>query len=101
MMRATQIAPAGTWAADQEKDWVLLDFDRRHRRRVTLPTESGAEILLDLRDTVRMRDGDGLMLEGGGIIRVAARPEQLIEITAPSQILTRIAWHLGNRHLPV
>ena len=42
------------------------------------------------------------MLADGGVIRVVARPEALLEIHAhdPAE-LVRIAWHLGNRHLPV
>ena len=49
-----------------------------------------------------MRDGDGLSLMEGGTIRVAARPEPLLEIHAHDAAgLVRIAWHLGNRHLPV
>ena len=35
-------------------------------------------------------------------MRVCAKPEPLLEIRGhePGE-LTRIAWHLGNRHLPV
>ena len=49
-----------------------------------------------------MVDGDGLELEGGGYICVRAAAESVFEITArePADLL-RIAWHLGNRHLPV
>jgi urease accessory protein len=69
---------------------------------MTLTTESGAEVLLDLPQAVRLRDGDGLALEDGAIVRVVAKPEPLLEIHAhgPAE-LVRIAWHLGNRHLPV
>ena len=65
-------------------------------------TQSGAELLLDLPQAARLRDGDGLALEGGGIVVIRARPEPLIEIDAHSTAaLMRIAWHLGNRHVPV
>ena len=51
---------------------------------------------------MRLRDGDGLKLDNGGIIRVRAQPEPLMEIHAHDDSdLIRIAWHLGNRHLPV
>ena len=101
MHTCNTLLPHGTWtgpAADQ----ILIDFDRRHRRRVTLTTEHGAEILLDLPQAARLRDGDGLQTEDGRIIRVVAKPEPLLEIHAhgPAE-LVRIAWHLGNRHLPV
>jgi urease accessory protein len=101
-MRAGEVLPAGTWSAMAEVDHVLIDFDRRHRRRILLRTEAGREVLLDLPHAVRLRHGDGLLLEDGGIVRVVARPEKLLEIHAHSDAeLVRIAWHLGNRHLPV
>ena len=81
---------------------MLLDHDHRHRRRIALHTQSGAELLLDLPQAARLRDGDGLALEGDGIVVIRARPEPLIEIDAQSTAtLMRIAWHLGNRHMPV
>jgi urease accessory protein len=99
-MRATSILPAGSWS--DAIDEVLIDFDRRHRRRIVLTTQTGRELLIDLAQAVRLRDGDGLALEDGGIVRVRARPEPLLEIHAHDDgELVRIAWHLGNRHLPV
>ena len=101
-MRANQVSPAGTWDKARVVDRVLIDFDRRHRRRIVLPTEAGQEILLDLPQAVRLRDGDGLVLDGGGVVLVQARPEPLLDIHAhDAAALVRIAWHLGNRHLPV
>lgn len=99
---ATAIYPAGAWSQDSAIDSVLIDFDRRHRRRIVLPTEAGAEVLIDLPQAVRLRDGDGLVLDDGRMLRVVAQPEALLEIHAhgPAE-LVRIAWHLGNRHLPV
>jgi len=101
-MRATDIAPAGTWDAGSEVDHVLIDFDRRHRRRILLRTERGSEVMIDLPHAVRLHHGDGLVLADGGVVRVCARPEPLLEIHAHNAAeLVRIAWHLGNRHLPV
>lgn len=101
-MRARKVLPKGTWEAARETDRVLIDFDRRHRRRILLATEAGGELLLDLPQAVRLRDGDGLELESGGVVRVCAKPEPLAEIHAHDEdTLVRIAWHLGNRHLPV
>ena len=100
-MRAAAVLPTGTWA-DAPVDRVLIDWDRRHRRRILLRTEAGADLLLDLPQAVRLRGGDGLLLDGGGVVRVEARPEPLLELHAHSaDALVRIAWHLGNRHLPV
>jgi urease accessory protein len=101
-LRSQSILPAGTWNPAEATGEVLIDFDRRHRRRILLQTQSGQDLLLDLPQAARLRDGDGLVLESGGTIRVRARPEPLAEIHAHSDAeLVRIAWHLGNRHLPV
>ncbi len=100
-MRAGTVLPAGSWAA-AAVDTVLIDFDRRHRRRIQLRTEAGGDLLLDLPQAVRLRDGDGLQLDDGRIVHVKARPEPLLDIHAHDAAgLVRIAWHLGNRHLPV
>ena len=100
-MRAEAVLPAGTWDTAAEIDRVLIDFDRRHRRRILLRTEQGREVLLDLPQAVRLRDGDGLAVDGS-VVRVCARPEPLLEIHAHDEgEMVRIAWHLGNRHLAV
>jgi urease accessory protein len=100
-MRSDAILPAGSWDASQEIDRVLIDYDRRFRRRIVLATVLGNQVLIDLPQAVRLRDGDGLLV-ANGIIRVCAQPEDLMEIHAhdPGELI-RIAWHLGNRHLPV
>ena len=101
-LRATSVLAGGEWNPSRATDRVLIDFDRRHRRRILLTTESGAELLLDLPEAVRLRDGDGLAVEGGGVVAVAAQAETLLDIHSHDRgTLMRIAWHLGNRHLPV
>ena len=101
MMRVEQVLPSGTWDTARQIDHVLIDFDRRHRRRIVLKTEGGLDVLLDLPQAVRLRDGDGLPV-AAGVIWVRAKAEPLLEIHAHDDgELVRIAWHLGNRHLPV
>jgi urease accessory protein len=101
MERATQLIPAGAWPISRQRDRITLTFLDRHRRRLTLTADGGTEFLLDLAEAVALREGDGLALESGGFVRVAAAAEALIEITARSDAeLGRLAWHLGNRHLP-
>ena len=83
-------------------DEVTLDFDNRHRRRLAMMGASGLEFLLELPRAHRIRQGDTLLLEDGRRIRVMAAKEALAEITTVSAAdLVRVAWHLGNRHLPV
>ena len=100
MIRVSEIRPAGTWG-HAETDHVVLDFDDRHRRRIVMTGAHGTRFLLDLAKAVALRNGDGLVLEDGRIVRVEAAPERLAEIRCPvPSDLVRVAWHLGNRHLP-
>jgi urease accessory protein len=101
MLASSEVRIAGTWDVGTAVDTIVLDFDGRHRRRLTMTSEAGLTFLLDLPRATALRDGDGLVLSDGTVVRVRAAPEQLIEITAPDlAALVRIAWHLGNRHLP-
>ena len=100
MQHAHTVLPSGAWS-DEPADTVVLDYDERYRRRVTMTGVRGLEFLLDLPEAVMLRAGDGLQLADGRIVEVVAAPEALVEIrAADAAALTRIAWHLGNRHLP-
>ena len=82
-------------------DTVVLDFDDRHRRRMAMIGTRGLEFLLDLENAIALRGGDALVLEDGRLIEVVAAAEPLIEIRGTDPLhLVRVAWHLGNRHLP-
>jgi len=90
------------WPELSAVDRVILDADGRQRRRIVLTGEKGTQILLDLEKPVLLRDGDGLVLEDGSIVRVCGQPEPLVEIKAASpREFIRLAWHLGNRHTDV
>ena len=101
MQRAGEVLQAGAWDGSAI-DVVELDYDGRHRRRLVLACVSGREILLDLPGAVQLKNGDALRLDDGGCVVVRAAMEALLELRAPSApALTRLAWHLGNRHVPV
>jgi urease accessory protein len=101
MRRAVTVSAAGDWPQGERLDAITLDYDERHRRRRRYVCDGGLEILLDLPEATVLRHGDGLRLEDGGYVEVRAAAENLIEIRANSPaLLTRLAWHLGNRHLP-
>ncbi|WP_439814608.1 urease accessory protein UreE [Zavarzinia sp. CC-PAN008] len=101
MRRITGLAHAGTFDASAAVDRVVLDHDARHRRRIRLESVGGRAFLLDLAQAARLRDGDGLVLDDGAVVVVEAAHETLAEISARDRDdLVRIAWHLGNRHLP-
>jgi urease accessory protein len=96
----SKVIAAGSWTGEPA-DVAVLDHDQRHRRRIAMRARGGLPFLLDLAETATLRDGDGLMLDDGRIVRVEAAAEDLAAITAPSgAALMRIAWHLGNRHCP-
>jgi urease accessory protein len=101
MLRATSIVRKPAVKAEKIIDTVTLDHDDRQKRRVALKGEKGLDLLLDLDKTTLIGDGDALKLEDGGLVAVRAAPEKLLKITAENALrLTRIAWHIGNRHTP-
>jgi urease accessory protein len=101
MLRATSVRAASSWNGTPA-DTVVLEFDDRHRRRMAMTGTRGLEFLLDLPEAVALRGGDALVLDDGRLVEVVAAPEPLIELRGvdPRQMV-RLAWHLGNRHLPV
>ena len=102
MKRARAVKAAGHWDSASAVDSITLDAHERHRRRVVLAGERGTKFLLDLPQATALRDGDGLVLDDGAIVRIVGRPEPLIEIAAAdARELARVAWHIGNRHIDV
>lgn len=100
MIRATKVLGQHRWT-HAAADTVVLDFDDRHRRRMAMTGTRGLEFLLDLENATALRGGDALVLEDGRLIEVVAAPEPLLEIRGSDpHHLIRVAWHLGNRHLP-
>jgi urease accessory protein len=102
MRRAIAVHLRGRWPPEAEIATVTLAYLDRHRRRIRLVADSGEAFLLDLPRAHHLVDGDGLELYGGGYLHVCAALEPVLEIEAadPASLL-RIAWHLGNRHLPL
>jgi urease accessory protein len=102
MRRAITVHTRGHWPAEAAVDTVTLAFLDRHRRRIRLVADSGTPFLLDLARAQHLTEGDGLEFDNGSYVRVQSAAEPVIEIAAdsPGELL-RIAWHLGNRHLPL
>ncbi|MBB6252786.1 urease accessory protein [Nitrospirillum iridis] len=100
--KAHIVLPAGHWDTAKQAGTVTLDFDHRSRRRLRLERDDGqGAVMLDLPTPRHIRDGDGLVLTGGGIVAVKAAPEDLIEVRCEAiGDLLRMAWHIGNRHIP-
>ena len=93
--------PAGHWPKEKAAGTLTLDFDARHRRRIRMTADQGEDVLLDLPKAIAMADGDGLQLEDGRWLKIQAATELIVEVRHkdPNQLM-RLAWHLGNRHLP-
>ena len=101
MIRARTVLPAGSWDAATAADRVVLPHDGRYRRRIAIRGEGDVAFLLDLEEATRLKDGDGLSLEDGRVVAVVAAEEPVAEIVArDAHHLARLAWHLGNRHVP-
>jgi urease accessory protein len=102
MRRLVRAARAGEWPADDALGSLTLGFLDRNRRRIRLVTDGGEPVLLDLFQPAALAEGDGLAFEDGGWLAVRAAAEDVLDIEARDAChLARLAWHLGNRHLPV
>jgi urease accessory protein len=101
MLRATRILPASDERTNHAAATITLAREDRHRRRVAMTADDGTAFLLDLAEATYLPNGAGLLLEDGGVVRVRAADEPLLQITAPDALsLARLAWHIGNRHTP-
>jgi urease accessory protein len=91
-----RISPQATWAAE-----LHLNFEARSKSRLRCFSADGEDVGLFLeRGQPPLRDGDCLEAEDGRVVRVKARPEQLLQVTCDNALeLTRAAYHLGNRHV--
>jgi urease accessory protein len=85
---------------------VQLPFERRQRSRLRVSIATGplagATVGLDLPRGLVLRGGDHVRSADGRVLRIEAAPERLCHVVAGSRrALARIAYHLGNRHVPV
>ena len=97
-------ADAGTrGGALRARDGVLtLSYDQRRRSRLRASLDDGREVALMLPRGTILRHGDRLRGDGGLTVEVRAAAESLsIAATGDTHLLTRAAYHLGNRHVPL
>ena len=78
---------------------IKLPFDARQKSRLKTKLVSGEEVGLVLPRGEILRGGDLVTASDGRVIEVVAEPEKLLHIE--TRELARIAYHLGNRHVPV
>jgi urease accessory protein len=81
---------------------LTLAFDERRKSRLAATLDNGEDIALLLPRGTVLRDGDVLVADDGGLVRIVAKPEAVLLVRANDTLtLTRAAYHLGNRHTPV
>jgi len=82
---------------DNCTDRVHLTYEDRFLRRKVLTTERGMRFLVDLAQTTSVDHHKAFALPNGACIAVIAAEEDLYAVTGD---LSRLAWHIGNRHTP-
>lgn len=98
MQIATHLVPK----AVQANESVELAFDQREKSRVRVTMANGEEIGIQLKVGSMLSHGNKLALQDGRIVEVIAANESLHEVRALSLTqLARIAYHVGNRHVPL
>ena len=102
MPRATRVVTAAERKDAPVADTLILPHAQRQAQKGFLFGIKGTCVEIDFAEPVRLRTDDALVLDDGALIEVVAEPEPLVEVRAadlPS--LARLAWHLGDRHVPV
>ena len=83
-------------------DSVILAPDQRRLQTARLTGVNGTPIGLMLPQPVMLRMGDAFELDGGDLVEIVVEPEPLTEIRGNDLThLARLAWHLGDRHVPI
>jgi urease accessory protein len=106
-LRLTEIVPALEGAAAGVDRGVertaTLTLDERRRSRLLLRLDDGGEAALTLPRGSVLRDGDRLRGEPAGVVVVVRAAAETLSVarTADHGLLTRAAYHLGNRHVPL
>ncbi|MFZ5896583.1 MAG: urease accessory protein UreE [Myxococcota bacterium] len=82
---------------------LSLDHEQRRRARLRVMLPTGEAVGIALPRGGSLKDGDKLRASvDGSIAKVRAAPEHVsVAETADAHLLTRGAYHLGNRHVPL
>ena len=85
---------------------VELDWDVRQKSRFETTSSQGQIVGVFLPRGTVIRGGDVLVGEDGSLLQVLAAPQAVLRITFDAHHgtafdLTRAAYHLGNRHVPI
>jgi urease accessory protein len=101
MLRVVRVVDSASHLA-RHVDSVILKPDQRRVQTARLTGVNGTPIGLMLPEPVLLRNGDALELDDGSIVDVVIEAEPLVEVRGNDLThLARLAWHLGDRHVPV
>jgi urease accessory protein len=78
---------------------LTLPFEQRQKSRLRATAENGEEVALILPRGRVLRGGDRVAATDGREVEIVAAPEKLLHIESGE--LARVAYHLGNRHVPL
>ena len=78
---------------------LVLPFEQRQKSRLRARLENGDEVALILPRGKVLRGGDRVTATDGREVEIVAAPEKLLHIESTE--LARVAYHLGNRHVPL
>ncbi|HFE37917.1 MAG TPA: urease accessory protein UreE [Gammaproteobacteria bacterium] len=99
MIRLTKKIPGASASYDAT---LSLPVDVRVRSRAKVRLDDGREAGLFLARGSLLRGGDRLSDENGLIIKVLAAKEAVSTVYCDNTLqLTKAAYHLGNRHVPL
>ena len=109
MLQVSKLLPQGQGLAPvllKRATTVELDWDVRQKSRFAATDSAGRELGIFLPRGTLVRGGDVLVAEDGSMVRVIAASQPVLVITHCTQHgtpfdLTRAAYHLGNRHVPI
>ena len=109
MLTANKLMPQGHGLAPvllKRAATIELDWDVRQKSRFDATDSQGRPLGIFLPRGTVVRGGDVLVAEDGSLVRVLAAPQAVLRITPCTQHgtpfdLTRAAYHLGNRHVPI
>jgi urease accessory protein len=86
----------------QIKGQLKLPFESRQKSRLRATLVSGEEVGLKLPRGEILRGGDLVTASDGRVIEIISQEEKLLHVEAKTpQDLAKVAYHLGNRHVPV
>ena len=101
MPRAARVIAATDRREREIADTLILDYAKRSAGAFSATGLKGGSFDLALDKPGRLRTDDVLELDDGTLLEVVAAAEPLIEARAADLPgLMRLAWHLGDRHVP-